>query len=112
MVKDAKILILGVTFKENCPDTRNTKVVDIYHTLAEYTSNITVYDPWANPEHVKHEYGLDVVNHLPDQKFDAVILAVAHEAFKGHDVRSLLGKNGVVYDVKGVLDRTLVDGRL
>lgn len=112
MVKDAKILILGVTFKENCPDTRNTKVVDIYHTLAEYTSNITVYDPWANPEHVKHEYGLDIVNHLPDKKFDAVILAVAHEAFKELDVRSLLGENGVVYDVKGVLDRTLVDGRL
>ncbi len=112
MVKDAKILILGVTFKENCPDTRNTKVVDIYHTLAEYTSNITVYDPWANPEHVKHEYGLDVVNHLPDKKFDAVILAVAHEAFKELDVRSLLGENGVVYDVKGVLDRTITDARL
>ena len=112
MVKDAKILILGVTFKENCPDTRNTKVVDIYHTLAEYTSNITVYDPWANPEHVKHEYGLDVVNNLPDKKFDAVILAVAHEAFKELDVRSLLGENGVVYDVKGVLDRTITDARL
>lgn len=112
IVKDANILILGVTFKENCPDIRNTKVVDIYHTLAEYTPNITVYDPWADRSQVRKEYDLDIVNQLPDQKFDAVILAVAHEAFKGLDVRSLLGENGVVYDVKGVLDRTLVDGRL
>ena len=112
MVKDSRILILGVTFKENCPDTRNTKVIDIYHTLQEYTGNITVYDPWASAESVRREYGIDIVNHLPDKKFDAVILAVAHEAFKELDVRSLLGENGVVYDVKGVLDRTLVDGRL
>jgi UDP-N-acetyl-D-galactosamine dehydrogenase len=111
-VKNAKVAILGFTFKENCPDTRNTKVIDIYHTLQEYTGNITVYDPWASAESVKREYGIDVVNHLPDQKFDAVILAVAHEAFKELYVRSLLGENGVVYDVKGVLDRTLVDGRL
>ena len=112
MVKDAKILILGVTFKENCPDIRNTKVVDIYHTLSEYTKNITVYDPWANPDQVRHEYGLDVVNELPSEKFDAVILAVAHEAFKGLDVRDLVSDSGVVYDVKGVLDRGVVDGRL
>ena len=112
MVKDSKILILGVTFKENCPDIRNTKVVDIYHTLAEYTSNITVYDPWANPSQLKNEYDLDVVNELPHQKYDAVILAVAHEEFKGLEVRSLLRENGIVYDVKGVLDRALVDGRL
>lgn len=112
MVKDANILILGVTFKENCPDIRNTKVIDIYHTLAEYTSNITVYDPWANPMHVKNEYDLDIVNDLPDRKYDVVILAVAHDAFKGLEVKSLLRENGVVYDVKGVLDRALVDGRL
>ena len=112
MVKDAKILILGVTFKENCPDTRNTKVVDIYHTLAEYTSNITVYDPWADSSQVKKEYDLDIVNELPEQKFDAVILAVAHEAFKELDVRTLLKVGGVVYDVKGVLEREVVDGRL
>lgn len=112
MVKDAKILILGVTFKENCPDTRNTKVVDVYHTLAEYTSNITVYDPWADSSQVKKEYDLDIVNELPEQKFDAVILAVAHEAFKGLDIRTLLKVGGVVYDVKGVLEREVVDGRL
>lgn len=112
MVKDARILILGVTFKENCPDIRNTKVVDIYHTLVEYTPNITVYDPWADSSQVKKEYDLDIVNELPEQKFDAVILAVAHEAFKGLDIRTLLKVGGVVYDVKGVLEREVVDGRL
>lgn len=112
MVKDSNILILGVTFKENCPDIRNTKVVDIYHTLVEYTHNITVYDPWANPSQVKHEYGLEVVNQLPDQKFDAVILAVAHDKFKALDIRTLVKDGGVVYDVKGVLERQVVDCRL
>ena len=112
MVKDARILILGVTFKENCPDTRNTKVIDIYHTLQEYTDNITVYDPWAEAAAVKREYGIDIVGELPVGKYDALILAVAHETFKILDIKSLLTENGVVYDVKGVLDRTLVDGRL
>lgn len=112
MVKDAKILLLGVTFKENCPDIRNTKIVDIYHTLSEYTSNITIYDPWADAAHVAHEYGLEVVNTLPQGKFDAVILGVAHKAFAELDIRSLLAPNGVVYDVKGVLPRDIVDARL
>ena len=112
VVKDANILILGVTFKENCPDTRNTKVVDICHTLLEYTNNITVFDPWADPAQVKHEYGLDIVTELPDGKFDAVILAVAHEAFRSVEVKNLLSENGVVYDVKGFLDRDTVDARL
>ena len=112
VVKDANILILGVTFKENCPDTRNTKVVDICHTLLEYTNNITVFDPWADPAQVKHEYDLDIVTELPDGKFDAVILAVAHEAFRSVDVKNLLSENGVVYDVKGFLDRDVVDARL
>lgn len=113
IVKDAKILILGVTFKENCPDIRNTKVVDIYHTLKEYTDNITIYDPWANKQDVMHEYGVAIVNELPQEKYDAVILAVAHNEFKTLLVRSLLSSdNGVVYDVKGVCDRSLVDDRL
>lgn len=113
MVKDAKILILGITFKENCPDIRNTKVVDIYSTLREYTNNITIYDPWANPAEVEHEYGVAVTNELPkDENFDAVILAVAHKEFTELDVKSLLVKNGVVYDVKGMLDREIIDGRL
>ena len=112
IVKDAKILILGFTFKENCPDIRNTKVVDIYHTLAEYTSNITVYDPCASSEQVSHEYGIEVKNDIPQEKYDAVILAVAHNEFRNLDIASLLNDNGVVYDVKGVLDRSLTDARL
>ena len=109
-VKDANILILGVTFKENCPDIRNTKIVDIYHTLKEYTSNITIFDPWANPEAVKHEYGIDALH----GKFDAVILGVAHKQFTEINVRDFLTdySNGVVYDVKGILPREVVDARL
>lgn len=114
MVKDARILILGITFKENCPDIRNTKVVDICHTLQEYTSNITVYDPWADADAVRREYAIDVTAALPEgERYDAVILAVAHKAFEALDVKSLLAsENGVVYDVKGVLPRAVVDGRL
>jgi UDP-N-acetyl-D-galactosamine dehydrogenase len=126
LVKDAKILILGITFKENCPDIRNTKVVDIYRTLEEYTRNITVYDPWANPEKVKKEYGVEIAPrcYLPSvgeglrrslltpHSFDAVILAVAHDEFKALDVKSLIRDGGVIYDVKGVLPRDIVDGRL
>ncbi len=113
MVKDSKILILGITFKENCPDIRNTKIVDIYHTLKEYTDNIIIYDPWASKTHVKREYDIDITNNLIDkEKFDAVILAVAHNEFLNMDIKSLLNHNGIVYDVKGVLDRKIVDDRL
>ena len=115
LVKDAKILILGITFKENCPDIRNTKVVDIYHSLQEYTQNITVFDPWADPERVEKEYGIKVTSHLSSltsHLFDTVILAVAHDQFKNLDVRSLLKPHGVIYDVKGVLPREIVDDRL
>lgn len=116
-VKDSRIMILGVTFKENCPDVRNTKVVDIYHTLREYTPNVTVYDPWANAQAVKHEYGVDIVSdELENHKgnYDAVILAVAHDKFADIDVRGLLvdRENGVVYDVKGILPKEIVDSRL
>lgn len=112
MVKDAKILILGITFKENCPDIRNTKIVDIYHTLTEYTQNITVYDPWANAVAVKHEYDITIVNELPAEKYDAVILGVAHNEFLKLDVKGLVKDNGVIYDVKGILSREIIDGRL
>lgn len=114
-VKDSKILILGITFKENCPDIRNTKIVDIFNTLEEYTTNITVCDPWANPDAVKHEYGIDIVNTLPENlKYDAVILGVAHDQFKGIDIRGLLSDKGegVVYDVKGIIPREEIDARL
>lgn len=117
LVKDSKILILGITFKENCPDIRNTKVVDIYHTLQEYTHNIVVFDPWADTERVNKEYKIslsaDSLNELKG-KFDAVILAVAHNQFKECNVREFLSEadKGVVYDVKGILDRNIIDGRL
>lgn len=117
IVKDAEILLLGITFKENCPDIRNTKIIDVYSTFLEYTPNITVYDPWANPDVVKCEYGVnlrnDNISNLRGQ-YDAVILGVAHDQFKGLDIRSLLKdeERGVVYDVKGILDRTVIDGRL
>lgn len=117
LVKDANILLLGVTFKENCPDIRNTKIVDIYSTMKEYTDNITVYDPWADATHVKQEYGIDIINSGLDSlkgKYDAVILGVAHNEFKQLEIRSFLKDEnvGVVYDVKCILDRNLIDGRL
>lgn len=112
MVKDAKILILGITFKENCPDIRNTKIVDIYNTFEEYSNNITIYDPWAHATAVKNEYGIDIVSELPTEKFDAVILGVAHKQFLKLDIKGLVKDGGVVYDVKGVLPREIVDGRL
>lgn len=113
LVKDAKILILGITFKENCPDIRNTKVVDIYHTLSEYTNNITIFDPWANKENVNRAYGLDITNVMPSENdFDVILLAVSHKDFLTLDLRSSLNKNGIIYDVKGVLDRNIIDGRL
>lgn len=112
IVKDAKILLLGFTFKENCPDVRNTKIVDIYTTLQEYTNDITVYDPWANSAIVKHEYGIDITNTLSTEKYDAVILGVAHKEFLCLNIKELVAENGVVYDVKGILPRNIVDGRL
>lgn len=117
MVKDANILILGITFKENCPDVRNTKVVDIYQTLLEYSNNIKVYDPWANPEIVKKHYNIDIeqnIDNITKEKYDAVILAVAHNEFLNLDIRTLLqdSKNGVIYDVKGMLPIKDIDARL
>ena len=116
MVKDANILILGFTFKENCPDIRNSRIIDIYSTLTEYTRNITIYDPWANAAEVKREYGVDIISgdlKSLEKSFDAVVLAVAHNQFKVLNVRNFLAnENGVVYDVKGILDREMIDGRL
>ena len=111
-VLKSNILILGFTFKENCPDVRNTKVIDIYNALQTYNLNITVYDPWANPEIVKREYGIDVVNSLPAERYDAIILAVSHQIFTDMDVVSLAKQESIIYDVKGFLKPEMVDGRL
>lgn len=102
-VKGANILVLGITFKENCPDVRNTKVVDVVRNLKEYGVNLTIYDPLANPEEVKHEYGLETVNKLPQDKFEAIVLTVAHREFLDLDLQDLKSESAVVYDVKGVL---------
>ena len=111
-VLDSNILILGFTFKENCPDCRNTKIVDIVKALKEYNLNITIYDPWANPAVAMYEYGIEITNELPVDKFDTVILGVAHEEFKTMDVRSLGKEKSVVYDVKWLLPEEQADGRL
>ena len=86
--------------------------MDIYTTLQEYTSNISVYDPWASPAAVKHEYGITITNTLPEEKFDAVILGVAHKQFFELNVKGLIEENGIIYDVKGLLPRDIIDGRL
>ena len=113
-VLHSKIIIMGFTFKENCPDVRNTRVIDIYHALQEYNADITVFDPWASPERVKHEYGIDIVNELPKERFSAAIIAVAHRQFREMEIdfNSLLEPNHVIYDVKAIMPRELVDGRL
>ena len=110
-VINSKILLLGFTFKEDCPDVRNTRVIDIYNELRNFEINIDVFDPWANPEEVKKEYGIQISNQKPDGQFDAVILAVAHKAFLELDLRSFV-KKGVIYDVKGILPKEIIDSRL
>lgn len=108
----SEILILGFTFKENCPDVRNTKVIDIVRTLNEYNAEITIYDPWVRPEAAMHEYGIKVINELPDKRYDALVLAVPHNAFKELELQNLTKNKNIVYDVKGFLDKQLIDGRL
>jgi UDP-N-acetyl-D-galactosamine dehydrogenase len=105
------LLMLGIAFKENCPDVRNTKIVDVISSLKEYGINVTVYDPWVNPAEVLHEYGLVTTNVLPHLKFDAVVLGVAHKEFLSLDYKSLQNENSVLYDVKGILGNH-VDGKL
>ncbi|CAL67004.1 nucleotide sugar dehydrogenase [Christiangramia forsetii] len=102
-VKNSKILVLGITFKENCPDVRNTKVVDVIKSLKEYGVDITIYDPLANPAEVMHEYGLETTKNQPDSKFDAILLTVAHKEFISLNFDDLKQLVSVVYDVKGVL---------
>jgi UDP-N-acetyl-D-galactosamine dehydrogenase len=102
-VKDAKILVLGITFKENCPDVRNTKVVDVIAQLEEFGTEVTIYDPWANPPAVKHEYHLETTQELPEGPFDAIVLTVAHKEFLDLNLELFKNGNTPVYDVKGIL---------
>jgi UDP-N-acetyl-D-galactosamine dehydrogenase len=111
-VLGSNILILGFTFKENCPDVRNTKVFDIVQSLREYNLNITIFDSWANAAAAKREYGIDIASKIDSQQFDAAVLAVAHDEFKTLDIEKFLKKNHIIFDVKGVLPKEMVDGRL
>ncbi|WP_310556245.1 nucleotide sugar dehydrogenase [Flavobacterium sp.] len=110
-INGAELLMLGIAFKENCPDVRNTKIVDVIMSLKEYGINTTIYDPWVNPKEVHHHYGFITLKTLPKTKFDAVVLGVAHKEFLALDYKLLQNENSVLYDVKGVL-RSKVDGKL
>jgi UDP-N-acetyl-D-galactosamine dehydrogenase len=110
-VLNSKVLLLGFTFKEDCPDVRNTRVIDIYNELRNFDINVEVYDPWANPQEVKHEYGIEISNSVTKGNYAAVILAVAHKEFLDLDIR-LLTPNGVIFDVKGILSKNVIDSRL
>jgi len=110
-IKNAQILVLGITFKENCPDVRNTKVVDVVKQLEDFGTNVTVFDPWANPNEVQQEYQIKTVQKIPKKTYDGIVLAVAHQEFLQINFDSYLSKNGVIYDVKGVLP-CKVNGKL
>lgn len=111
-VVNSTILILGFTFKENCPDVRNTKVIDIYKALKEYNVNIVVYDPWVDPAIAKHEYDIEIVDKLPSEKADAIILAVAHDIFNNLNISPLVNERYIVFDIKGNIKKNMVDERL
>ncbi|MDO6739302.1 nucleotide sugar dehydrogenase [Wenyingzhuangia sp. 2_MG-2023] len=111
-IKGAKVLVLGITFKENCPDVRNTKVVDVVWELEDYGMKVEVYDPIANSQEVQREYNIEILKEYPNQKYEAVVFAVPHEELLGVDLESLLVKEGIVYDVKSVLDKEKVNGKL
>src|SRR5665647_437809 len=112
-IKGSSVLILGVTFKENCPDIRNTKVVDIYRELCEFGLQVDLFDPWASAEEVMHEYGVGIISKLDDsKKYHAILLAVAHDEFKDIDYQKYYNNGTVVFDAKAVVDRRWVDGRL
>ena len=112
-VKGANVLLLGITFKENCPDVRNTRVVDIIKELTLYNIHLTIFDPWAKPEDVAHEYKINIVTELPeDQLFDSLVVAVAHKEFLNVDWKKKVKTGGIIYDVKGCLEKEMVDARL
>jgi UDP-N-acetyl-D-galactosamine dehydrogenase len=111
-VKNSNVLVLGFTFKEDCPDVRNTKVIDIVNELNTYDVNVTIFDPWAKPEEVKHEYGVISQNVKPNAKYDAVILAVSHKEFLNMNLKDLLNDTAIFYDVKGCMIGEFVDSRL
>ena len=111
IIEGSKVLVLGITFKENCPDIRNSRVIDVIEELKEFGCAIDIYDPWADPKEVEHEYGLKMVE-SPDSNYQAIVLAVAHDEFQSIDIQKIKQKNTVLYDIKGALNKQMVDGRL
>lgn len=111
-VKGAKVLVLGITFKENCPDVRNTRVIDVVSTLKDFGMDVTIYDPWADEKEVLHEYNLSITKILPDLSFDAILLAVAHKEFAALDYAQLKNNHGIIYDIKSFLPASITDFRL
>jgi UDP-N-acetyl-D-galactosamine dehydrogenase len=113
-VKDANALVLGITFKENCPDIRNSRAIDVVNELKSYKINVDVYDPWATVSAVKHEYDVDLINDFKDikKKYKAIIIVVAHEEFKQLDLSSVVDDNHIIYDVKAMLPKEQSDLRL
>jgi UDP-N-acetyl-D-glucosamine/UDP-N-acetyl-D-galactosamine dehydrogenase len=111
-VNGSRVLVLGITFKENCPDVRNTKVVDLVNALNDYGTNITIHDPWANEDEVMYEYGLESLKSLPKEKFDVIVLAVAHKKFNELDFKSLKKENCIIYDIKNMLNKSIKDKTL
>jgi UDP-N-acetyl-D-glucosamine/UDP-N-acetyl-D-galactosamine dehydrogenase len=112
-VRDAKALMLGITFKENCPDIRNTRAIDIYKELLSYGMEVDVFDPWADPVEVMEEYGVSILSdYAPNDSYSAIILAVAHDDFKRIEIAEHKKNGAVIFDVKGLYDKTIVDSRL
>jgi UDP-N-acetyl-D-galactosamine dehydrogenase len=112
-VKGSKSLMLGITFKENCPDIRNTRALDIYHELRDYDIDVDIYDPWASPAEVMHEYGVAIVSEINNpEKYNSVVLAVAHDEFKALDFNAFKKNGAIIYDVKSILPKEIVDARL
>jgi len=112
-ISDSKILVLGITFKENCPDIRNSKVINLIREFKDFGCDVDVYDPWADKQEVKKIYGMDLISRINGDKYDAIVLAVAHSEFENLDYPSIRnGSNSVIYDIKGVLPKALIDCRL
>lgn len=112
LIKGSKVLILGFTFKENCPDTRNTRVIDIYQELIQFGLDVDIYDPWADADDVKHEYNVPITDHLNGTDYKAIIVAVSHDEFLGVNFQAYKDKGAVIFDTKSFIDRNIVDGRL
>jgi UDP-N-acetyl-D-galactosamine dehydrogenase len=112
-IAGSRVLVLGITFKENCPDIRNSRVIDVIHELQDFGCRVDVFDPWANPEEVKHEYGVEMIPSIEGKPaYDAIVFAVSHNEFREMSFDKLRKTDTVFFDIKGVVDKSIVDGRL